>query len=681
MNPWCKILVAGACLASVSSACTIETTGDDEDSDALGNAGSSGSAGAGGGTSAAGGSGGSTDGGSTDGGSTDGGNGGSGTSASGGSGGAGGSATGGSGAVDAGGSSGEAGTAGTGGQASGPGLEAPPDFVAPTCDSDEALTDVSSDLTLTAGNCYRVEGDIAVSDATLTIEPGVTIIMSEDASLQVVDEAALVAVGTASEPITFTGSIEEPGHWRSVDILSQNPDNRLEHVQFAYGGSEAVCCDGSREATMVLVSDGRVSIQDSVFAFSAGNGLEVEATSTLANFSGNLFLGNEGAPVRISANLVGTLDSGSNYLGASAAPHGDAFIELRGSAVDDDATWPWTNLPFRARSGLEVGAATLTLSAGVSVQFDDDTGLAIGEEGTLVAVGDAETPIQLAGAVDEPGTWVGVVVQSNDQGNRLGFVEIANAGQSEWCCDGSREVAALLLDPDARLGIEDTTIRDSGGYGLHAMPGSVLEPFARNHFLGSAESAVIVSASSVAQLDSASTYAGDNVNDRVVVRADTVTKPGTWPALDVPYLFLDQATIETDISIAPGARLSFDAGAGLWIAVEGSLNAISDARDIRFEGRVDQAGYWLGIGLASASELNVFDGVTIDGAGSDRWCCDSSRDAAAILLDPSSRVTVMNSTVSRSSGWGIFAVSDALEVSESDNTFEDNALGDVQVPE
>ena len=354
---------------------------------------------------------------------------------------------------------------------------------------------------------------------------------------------------------------------------------------------------------------------------------------------------------------------------------------MRSSSIDDDATWPRTNLPFRSRAGLDVGAATLTLSAGVSVQFDDETGLSISEEGTLVAVGDAETPIQLAGAIDERGTWMGVLVSSNDQENRLSFVEIANAGQGVWCCDSGREAAALLLTADAKLGIEDTTFRASAGYGMHVFPGSVMEPFARNHFSDNGESAALLPASSVAQLDSASTYAGDNVDDRVVVQSNTVTEPGTWPALDVPYLFLGEPTIDTDISIAPGARLSFDADAGLWVGIEGSLSAISEAGDIRFEGRVDQAGYWLGIGLESASELNVFDGVTIDGAGSGVWCCDSSRDAAAILLEASSRVTVMNSTLSRSSGWGIFAKPDALEVTQSDNTFEDNDLGDVQLPE
>ena len=682
MKPWWKILVVGACLASVSSACTIETPTDDEED------GSGGSGGTSGGTSAAGGSGGSTASGNTDGGNTDASGGSaSGGSASGGtvggdSGGSGGSGIGGSAGDDAGGSSGTGGTGSTGSGTSGPGTLAPPDYVAPTCDSEETLADVSSDLTLTAGNCYRVDGTVTVSDATLTIEPGVTIIMSDDAVVEVLGEAAaLVAVGTASEPITFTGSIEEPGHWRSVDILSQSPDNRLEHVQFAYGGSEQRCCEGNREPTMVLVSDGRVSIKDSVFAFSGGNGLDVLDTSDLAEFSGNLFLNNEGAPVRIRAGLVGALDSGSNYLGDPARPHGDAFIEVQASSVDEDATWPWTNLPFRSREGLETNVATLTLAAGVSVQFDDNTGLIVGGEGTLVAVGEAETPIQLVGAVDDVGTWKGAIVASTSRNNRLAFVEIANAGQSVWCCEGDREVTALLLESESRLGIEGTTFRDSGGYGLQALPGSVLEPFARNRFLGNAESAVLVSASSVTQLDSASTYLGDNVDDRVVVLADTVTEPGTWPALDVPYLFLGQTVIGADISVEPGARLSFDADAGLWVDVEGSLSAISDEGDIRFEGRVDQAGYWKGIGLGSASELNVFDGVTIDGAGSDEWCCESSREPAAILLDPSSRVTVANSTVSRSSGWGIFAVSDALEVSESDNTFEDNALGNVQAPE
>ncbi len=77
----------------------------------------------------------------------------------------------------------------------------------------------------------------------------------------------------------------------------------------------------------------------------------------------------------------------------------------------------------------------------------------------------------------------------------------------------------------------------------------------------------------------------------------------------------------------------------------------------------------------------MLEGVTIDGAGSREWCCATGRAAAAVLVEPNGQLTITGSTVSRSAGWGLFARTGYLGLTESNNTFADVATGEVSRPD
>jgi len=540
---------------------------------------------------------------------------------------------------------------------------------------------ITADTTLESGS-YLVSGTASVRGARLTIQPGVTLTFETGAALEVLQDASLVAVGTGQLPIVFEGFIAEPGSWRSLDILSNDTANEIGFVQFMHGGGDDRCCAAGREATMVLVGEeGRVAIHDSSFALSEHNGLEVESGATLPRFANNSFRAVQGAPVRIAARLVGSLDSASDYLGDAATPHGDPFIEVAGTNVPADTTWPKTNLPLLSRDGLRVVESVLTLAPGAHLEFAPGTGLEIPVDSSLSALGTASERILLSGASADPGSWVGVLVQSNSALNQLAFVDIVGGGEDDFCCSAGRVAAGLVAEGDAHIGIEDSSFRDSGSYGLQVTGAVVLQPYARNSFSGNEAAPVLIAASALHQLDSASTYVGQNENDRLDVRGGTVTADGTWPALDAPYHVIDaDILVAGAISIAPGAHLSFEAERGLWVEANGSLNAASTSADILFDGAIDQAGYWKGLAFASNDPANLLDGVTVDGAGSDDWCCAAGRQPTAVLVEPSSQVTVRNSTLSRSGGWAVLARDGYVSLVESGNSFSTNASGDVSLP-
>lgn len=91
---------------------------------------------------------------------------------------------------------------------------------------------------------------------------------------------------------------------------------------------------------------------------------------------------------------------------------------------------------------------------------------------------------------------------------------------------------------------------------------------------------------------------------------------------------------------------------------------------------VEEPGSWHGIEIASPSPLNSLDGVIIRHGG------DIGGRGANIYLfgsSPGSKLSVTNSEISDSETWGIWATSGSVVLNESNNTFSNNASGDVRI--
>ncbi|SRX55406.1 hypothetical protein [Aequorivita sp. CIP111184] len=89
---------------------------------------------------------------------------------------------------------------------------------------------------------YRTSGDIVIVDgAKLTLEPGLVLEFEETRGLvldKLFDEgSALIAVGTPSNPIIFTGVTKVPGSWGTLSIRrSTSVQNKIDNVLIEYAG-------------------------------------------------------------------------------------------------------------------------------------------------------------------------------------------------------------------------------------------------------------------------------------------------------------------------------------------------------------------------------------------------------------------------------------------------------------
>lgn len=174
--------------------------------------------------------------------------------------------------------------------------------------TDTLNSDVTSSKTLSK-NTF-VCGDIDV-DAGLTIEKGVTITMCSQAEINVNQNGFLNAQGNSSEPIKIKGEVDTDGYWKVIQFNSNNPQNVLQHVQIANGGGASFWYNA-----MVYVNDNnnaQLTISNVTFRNSQGFGVFAESGVELNNFSNNTFSNNGSQGLRITPELVGSLDTQTNY--------------------------------------------------------------------------------------------------------------------------------------------------------------------------------------------------------------------------------------------------------------------------------------------------------------------------------------------------------------------------------
>jgi len=112
-------------------------------------------------------------------------------------------------------------------------------------------------------------------DAFLTINSGLTLVVDSGQIIRIHASGSLKAVGTAKEPIIFTGKEQTAGYWHGMHFeMSNSTNNILEYINLEYagGGSDAGLDLDSRND----ISFTRVSVRNSTFSNNAGYGIYID---------------------------------------------------------------------------------------------------------------------------------------------------------------------------------------------------------------------------------------------------------------------------------------------------------------------------------------------------------------------------------------------------------------------
>lgn len=325
---------------------------------------------------------------------------------------------------------------------------------------------VNADRTLSkACSPYTIKTDIDVNgNATLTIEPGVTLRFDPEREISIGYNAAakLSAVGTAAEPIVFTSSVSTPGagDWVGVKLWSNTMNGTaLKYVKFDYCGSNADACllgTGAKPNRVIVdhvtfshVGAGSNAIwqkdKDSNFAITACTFSDIPTSPT------------QSYAISVYAPSFAGIDSNNVF-------NDGAMVELKGGVVETNATWKniGTTVAVTDDLGIE-GTSTpvLTLTAGSVFKFASGTELYIGynDPGTLSAIGTAAAPITFTSLAGTPaaGAWVGI---------KLWYSATATIKYATISYAGSDDGAIDIVSATDKLDIQNSTISSSASYGI-----------------------------------------------------------------------------------------------------------------------------------------------------------------------------------------------------------------------
>jgi hypothetical protein len=324
---------------------------------------------------------------------------------------------------------------------------------------DAILQDIFTDPTQPD---YLVTGDIQVS-AILEVEPGVVIEFEQDKSMQIMLGGALVAEGSEGQPITFTGTEKQAGHWKGLMFATNNSLNRLHYCVVEYGGSSELP-ESPRTNISVpgdAISGSVLNLTNSTIRYSAGTGLYVGGASYLADFSSMHFADNDGSAIYCSPRNVSRIASSTLFTG-----NGLNGIETGGTLNEGPlVSWyPLTNGTLVISSDLTISSA-LEIVNGSTLKIAPNVLITVAADGTLVANGTAGSTITLEGtSTVTSNAWKGILFRSNVD-NSLEHVIVRNAGSAEL--PGTPSIkASIAVAAGAKVSITNTLLDKSTAWGI-----------------------------------------------------------------------------------------------------------------------------------------------------------------------------------------------------------------------
>ena len=431
-------------------------------------------------------------------------------------------------------------------------------------------SNITTSTTWDGNHIWQVQNTIYVSGgATLTISPGATVSFADGAGLIVGDGSTpgiLDAAGTATQSILFTSADANPtpAVWNGIE-LDGGTGHAMTNCKVEWG---------SNSAGAVQLVGSSLTLRNTLISHSGASGLSLDSASHLAGFSGNTFSDNGSYPIHFD-DAETVADLGADTTTAYSSNKYNA-IQIGGGMVTSSGTWANLNVPYVVSGPVYVNSgATLTVSPGATVSFDNGIGMYIGSggsnsAGTLVADGTAAEPITFDAdaANPTPGYWTGLEFDSG-AGHQLEHCNVLWGGETTTG-------AAVRVDTGSQLTLTYTTIASSSAQGLSVDSQSGLASFQDNTFASNGSYPMTLGApDQLASLDTASTYSAD-ADDVIDVSSGTFQKTSgteTWndpgrPVYLEAGLFLNGATLDLE----PGLTLNFGQSQNFEVS-SGTVNA------------------------------------------------------------------------------------------------------------
>ncbi len=338
---------------------------------------------------------------------------------------------------------------------------------------EEIDNNITSDTVWTSDVRYVVTDTVEVT-AKLEIEPGTTVEFERATGLVFESGSEIDARGEPGNEILFTGTEQEPGHWRGLGVFqTEAAGNVFDHVIIEYAGGFDAFRDSSRPANLQFGnqagtgSDTDLAVTNTMLRFSANYGLAAHWRGHFIEFEENDFSDNENAPVWAYDDSLGYLDEGSSYAGNNGL---EAIVVPARSTGISGATWSNLDVPYRFTSADHDVQGSLTIEPGAELQFEEFGRIKFGSSSTVDVRGEDGNEILFTGTEQERGHWQGIwITRTESSTNAFEHVIVEYGGESG--IDSHEPANLALAEPggiisNMSIDVTDSVFRESGGYGI-----------------------------------------------------------------------------------------------------------------------------------------------------------------------------------------------------------------------
>jgi len=525
--------------------------------------------------------------------------------------------------------------------------------------------DITEDTTFVAGTTYRITCNIDIlNNATLTIEPGTQLRVTNNYVIAVYDGGAVAADGTSDAPITI-----QPDNagttWRGLRFGpgSNGANTVLRHVVISEGGNSSNVT--SRNASLAFEDVTGFILEDVTVDLSASVGIGLLGSSTPASWSNVTVTESATYPVEVHMARVQEIGTGS-YSSADVNFQRVNIYAQSGHVFDTAATWSNLGLPYRLQSNLiAVGAvdapAVLTLADTVELRLGSAIYMDFEGDSALNAVGNITIT-----ADNEANPWRRLTFDAA-RGDliHIAGVTIENGGSSL----GDSATVSFRNMPDGFI-FENNTVRGHGNSALLFDQASPLldgsgPRFANNSIYNNNGYPIRLFPVLIKHIGVGNIYEADglpnslpyiNVRNGDNATENTIYESVTWYNQGIPYEFQNYAEMRGPV-VGPPSVLTIEAGTelhflgqSLRIDVNAGISAIgTPSEPIVMSGG---SSTWDGLKMVGCDGSSVtLDHVTLLNGGDTSGYGDQY--AALLFQNCGPGIHVDNTTVDQGTNYGI----------------------------
>lgn len=306
---------------------------------------------------------------------------------------------------------------------------------------------------------------------SLRIEPGVVIEFEKHAGLWInLDSNNLEIKGTPTNPVILSGTSKQQGFWRGIFLTeAHNPNNIIEHTVIEYAGSKnltetspiyegSLAIRGVSGTTPQALTLNHVTIKNGGSIGLDFHGIRKNATVSTSNL---VITGNNGVPVKVSAEMTHVFNNSSSYIGnvSDFLNITTSYYEIENQTV----SWQKLDVPYLVDGRIHGKKdGHLTIEAGVEMQFKAEAYLQFSplmpsHSTSFKIKGTAANPVHLKPYNDT--NWGGIYWGYTEEMSTIDYAIIEKA-KGDFPVGNIENTGAIYMWANPHLKVSNTVFKD-----------------------------------------------------------------------------------------------------------------------------------------------------------------------------------------------------------------------------